>query len=66
MWKHWVTFAKGIAPSPEESPKCEAGADVAYQLPLPTWQPEEAPHKGQLVETKEGGWDHPSQRGCES
>ena len=43
--KHWMTFAKGRAPSPtKESPDSDARIDEAHWLPLPTWQTERAPH----------------------
>ena len=40
-----MTFAEERAPSLEENLKDDTDADMAYQLPPPTWWTKEAPHK---------------------
>ena len=51
-WRHWVTFAKGTAPSLEESlrhevSKCphDAGTEMGYQLSPPMWWTEATPQE---------------------
>ena len=50
--RHWVTFAKGRATLPGESPRhgarehpCDARAEMGYQLPPPMWQTEATPQE---------------------